>query len=102
MQTELIAAVAVHVLAAVFWAGTTFALARTGGAAVDRVFVPEMGAAAIAILSGGYLWKLTHGGGVFGQAEQVLAVGALCAIIALGVQGVLVAPKRIRRAAVDD
>jgi hypothetical protein len=90
---------AVHVLAAVYWAGTTFALARTGGASADRLFAPQMAAAAIAILSGGYLWKLTHAGG-FERAEQVLAAGALCALIAVGLQG-LFAGLALRRAPDD-
>ena len=104
MQIALITTVAIHVLAAVFWAGTTFGLARTGGASADRLFVPQMGAATIAVLSGGYLWKLTHSGGFFGPAERVLAVGVLCAVIAAGVQGALAGPalRRIRHAAADD
>ena len=63
-----------------------------------------MGAATIAVLSGGYLWKLTHSGGFFGPAEQVLAVGALCAIIAAGVQGVFagLTLRRMRGAAADE
>ena len=103
MQIALITTVAAHVLAAVFWAGTTFGLARTGGASAERLFAPQMGAATIAVLSGGYLWKLAHSGGVFGLAEQVLAAGALCAIIAAGVQGALAgaALRRIRNGAAD-
>ena len=103
MQSALIATVAIHVLAAVFWAGTTFGLARTGGASADRLFGSQMGAALIAVLSGGYLWTLTHPGGFFGPAEQVLAAGALAAITAAGVQGVLVGPalRRIRGAEAD-
>ena len=99
MQTALMATVATHVLAAVYWAGTTFGLARTGGASADRLFAPQMAAATIAVLSGGYLWSLTHAGGS-GLAEQVLALGALSAVVAAGVQGVLVGPslRRIRRA----
>jgi hypothetical protein len=47
-----------------------------------------MGTAVIAVLSGGYLWHLVHAGS-FGTAEQILAVGALCALVAAGVQGAL-------------
>jgi hypothetical protein len=92
MQNILIATVAVHVLSAVFWAGTTFGLARTGGTSADKLFRPQMGAAVIALLSGAYLWSLTHEGAGFGPPEQVLVAGALSAIIAAGVQGALVGP----------
>jgi hypothetical protein len=77
-----------HILSAVFWAGTSFALARTGGIGGEQLFRPQMGAAVIAVLSGGYLWHLVHAGS-FGTAEQILAVGALCALVAAGVQGAL-------------
>lgn len=99
MQYALIATVAVHVLSAVFWAGTTFGLARTGGAPAEQLFRPQMGAAVIAVLSGGYLWSLTHAGAGFGPAEQTLVAGAFAAIAAAGVQGMLVGPA-LRR--IDD
>ena len=103
MQIDLIAVVTVHVLAAVFWAGSTFGLARTGGVSAEQLFAPQMGAATLAVLSGGYLWKLTHAGGA-GLAEQVLTVGALSAIVAAGVQGMLAGPaiRRIRTGAAED
>lgn len=91
MQAELIAAAAVHVLFAVFWAGSTFAVARTGGAMAGQLFGPQIGAATIAVFSGAYLWKLTHAG-PFGRAEQLLALGAVCAVLAIGVQVALVGP----------
>lgn len=91
MQAEFIVAAAVHVLFAVFWAGTTLALALTGGGMAVRLFRSQMGAAIVAIVAGGYLWKLTHAG-PFGQAEQVLSTGILCALVALGVQAALVGP----------
>lgn len=88
MQITLIVTLVLHTLAGVFWAGSTFALARTAGASADRLFGPQMGAALVAIISGGYLWHLLHPSGV-GRPEQVLAVGALCAILAAGVQALL-------------
>jgi hypothetical protein len=45
-----------------------------------------MGAAGIAVLTGGALWSLLHRGG-FGTSEAVLASGALAALVALAVQG---------------
>lgn len=103
MQIALIVAVAVHVLAAVFWAGTTFSLARTGGLAANLLFRPQMVAATIAILSGGYLWSLTHAGGA-GLAEEVLTAGALCAVIAAAVQGILAGTtiRRIRQSRLSE
>jgi len=103
MQYALIATIVVHVLAAVFWAGTTFGLARTDGASADRLFRPQMGAAVIAVLSGFYLWSLTHAGAGFGPAEQALAAGILSAFVAAGVQGALAGPalRRLRNSAGD-
>ena len=46
-------------------------------------------AATLAVFSGGGLWSLFHRG-LFGPPEMVLAAGALCAIVAAGVQGALV------------
>jgi hypothetical protein len=66
-----------HVLSGVFWAGTTFASARTGGNQADLFFRPQMGAAAIAVVTGGILWFLLHRG---------------VALLAAGVQGITGAP----------
>src|SRR5258705_13206037 len=88
MQTALIIALSLHILSSVFWAGTSFALARTGGAGGEQLFRPQMGAAAGAVLTGGYLGHLAHAG-TFGTTEQVLAIGALTALIAAGVQGAI-------------
>jgi len=102
MQTTLIIVISLHVLAGVFWAGTSFTLARTGGAAAERLFRPQMGAAVIAVLTGGYLWHLLHEGG-FGKTELVLALGALCAVAAAGVQGAMgaAATRKLARAPGD-
>jgi uncharacterized membrane protein len=86
MQTALIIALSLHILSSVFWAGTSFTLARTGGASGEQLFRPQMGAAVVAVLTGGYLGHLAHAG-AFGTTEQVLAVGALAALVAAGVQG---------------
>jgi hypothetical protein len=91
MQTILIIALSLHILSSVFWAGTSFALARTGGLGGEKLFRPQMGAAVVAVLTGGYLGHLVHAGS-FGPAEQVLAVGALAAIVAAGVQGAVGGP----------
>jgi hypothetical protein len=86
MQATLIIALVLHVLSGVFWAGSTFALARTGGNQADRLFRPQMGAATVAIVTGGVLGYLLHRGSP-GIQEYLLGVGALCAMLAAGVQG---------------
>ena len=85
MPYALIVAAALHVLTAVFWAGTTFALARTGGAATERLFKPQLVAAVLACLSGGYLGHTLHGHSI-GGPEQVLITAAAASVIALLVQ----------------
>ena len=95
-------AISFHVLAAVYWAGSTFALAGMGGSGSERLFRPQMAAAAIAILSGGYLWHTLHHG-VFGTMEKVLGVGIASALVALAIQAVVVggALGNLRRRADD-
>ncbi len=85
MQTVLIIALSLHVLAAVFWAGGTFVLARLGGAGGPRLRAPMLGAAIVTLLTGGYLWHALHGA-AFGRPEKVLAVGIACALLAFLVQ----------------
>ena len=91
MQAILLVSLVLHILSGVFWAGSTFALARTGAVAADQLFRPQMGAAVIAVITGAALWHLMHPSG-FGTTEQVLAVGALGAVLAAGVQGALCGP----------
>jgi len=80
-----------HVASGVFWAGSTFALARTGAASADKLFRPQMGATVVVVITGGVLWNLLHPLG-FGSQEQVLALGALAALLAAGVQGAWCGP----------
>src|SRR5258706_1860313 len=86
MLYVLMAVLSLHVLSAVFWAGTSFALARTGGLGGARLFRPQMGAGFVAVITVGYLWSQLHAGG-FCTPERVLAIGAACAGIAAGIQG---------------
>jgi hypothetical protein len=86
MQATLIVTLVLHVLSGVFWAGSTFVLARTGGYPADQFFRPQMGAATGAVLTGALLWFLLHRGPA-GIQEYVLGVGAVCAVLAAGVQG---------------
>lgn len=86
MQAIVIIALSLHLLAAVFWAGTTFTLALTGGAGGERLFRPQMIAAAVAVVAGLYLWGALHSEG---EARIILGLGGLCAIAAAGVQGAI-------------
>jgi hypothetical protein len=102
MQATLIIALVLHVLSGVFWAGSTFALVRTGGNQADRLFRPQMGAATVAIVTGGVLGYLLHRG-TPGIQEHLLAIGALCALLAAGVQGASAsAVKRLSAAGAGD
>jgi hypothetical protein len=89
MSILVITALSLHALAAVFWAGATFVLARNPDFGAEKWLRPQMIAALIAVLTGAYLWYLLHEGG-FGPMEGVLAFGALSAIAAAGVQGALI------------
>jgi hypothetical protein len=86
MQLVLIVLMGLHILAGVFWAGSTFAVVRSGGAGVEALFGPQMGAATITVLAGVGLWGILHRAAQ-GPMEHTLALGALCAIAAAGVQG---------------
>jgi uncharacterized membrane protein len=91
MQIALIVTLVLHLLSGVFWAGSTFTLARNGAVSTDRLFRPQMGAAAVALITGGILWHLLHPSG-FGAQETILAIGAIAALLAAAVQGVLCGP----------
>ena len=89
MPATLIALLAVHVLATLFWLFASFILARSGGAGSEKMFRWQMLAATVAVFSGGGLWSMLHRG-AFGPPEMVLTGGALLAIVAAGVQGAMV------------
>jgi hypothetical protein len=95
MQQTLAIALSLHILAATFWAGSTFALMRMAGNGGEQLFAPQMGAAAIAVATGAYLWRTLHGGS-FGATERSLAVGALCALLAVAIQALLVGSALMR------
>jgi uncharacterized membrane protein len=102
MQLTLTTVTALHVLPAVFWAGTTFVLARAGGDGAERLGHPQIGAALVTMIAGGVLWGLLHRGG-FGAMERLLAVGAACAVAAAGLQALsLPAVRRLRTAGEAD
>ncbi|QOZ42639.1 hypothetical protein XH89_03490 [Bradyrhizobium sp. CCBAU 53340] len=102
MQPVLVIAISLHVLAATFWAGSTFACARMTGNDGQQLFTPQLGAAAVALLSGAYLWKALHEGS-FGPTEQLLGAGAVAAIVALVIQITIIrnALRRLRTCSGD-
>ena len=78
-----------HVLPGVYWAGSTFVLARpAAGAAPNGIFGAQMAAATVTVLAGIGLMVLLHRG-ADGPMEHTLGIGALCAVVAAGVQGAL-------------
>lgn len=87
MQTTLVLTLVLHVLSGVFWAGSTFTLARTA-AGVEGLLRPQLGAAFTAVVTGALLWHLVHSGSP-GGTEYILLAGAVAALIAAGVQGLL-------------
>jgi hypothetical protein len=99
MQLLLIVLVIFHVVPGVFWAGSTFVLARSGGQGAEQFAYPQLGAATVSMLAGLALWGFLHGG-AFGRFQQVLALGVVCAVAAAGVQSArgLPALRRLRAA----
>ena len=85
MRLLIIVLLVFHVVPGVFWAGSTFVLARSGGQGAEQLAYPQLGAATVSMLAGLVLWGILHGSN-FGTFEQVLALGVLCAIAAAGVQ----------------
>jgi hypothetical protein len=103
LVTLIVITLAAHVLSSVFWAGSTFALARLSGLGGERLVLPQAGAAVVAILTGAYLWHAMHGGG-FGTFEQVLVGGIAAALTAILLQASLGfgALAALRRERLDD
>lgn len=83
MQYVYIIVLGLHVLAGVFWAGTTIAVARDPEIRIERFFRPQMNAAGMVFLTGALLWYFFHSGS-FGSMEMVLALGIATALIAAG------------------
>lgn len=100
MQITLIVTQVLHVLSGVFWAGTTFALARMSSDQTTQMFRPQMGAAVVAVATGGLLWFLLHRGPP-GPQEHVLALGAIFALVAASIQGITAGALRNRAASAE-
>jgi hypothetical protein len=84
----VMALISLHALAGVFWAGSTLALTHTSPShrTTPQLFRAQMTAAVLAVVAGGALWGLVIGS-AHGPMADTLAVGALCALAAAGVQG---------------
>jgi hypothetical protein len=103
MPIPLILTLGLHMAGALFWLLTSLAMVLGGNpAAAKAMFRPQMVAATVAVFSGGGLWTLLHPYG-FGRPEMVLALGAVLAIAAAGVQGAMVGgpARRLPDAAVE-
>jgi hypothetical protein len=87
-------AIALHVLAGSFWAGSTMTLALGRGFSL-RLFAGQMVAAILVIAAGTYLWGKLHDGGD-GPQEHALTIGAIAAMIAFFVQLLFVGIAAIR------
>jgi hypothetical protein len=96
----LVIVTVLHVLPAMFWAGSTAVLARSGAAGVEDMAYPQLGAATTAILAGIVLWVLNHKGAE-GTGENVLKAGAACAILAVLLQATALPRVRQLIAATD-
>lgn len=85
----------VHIISTTFWAGSSFVEARDRREVLGTSLFPaQMGAAAFAIASGGYLFSIFHPGVPTGTGI-LLALGALAAIIGAGVQGLAYRARRL-------
>ena len=94
MPVVLTVTVLLHAGASLFWLLSSFVLARAKGAGAAKMFRWQMLAALLAFSSGGRLWSLLHRG-LLGPPEMLLIGGAVCAVVAAGVQGMMVgAPVR--------
>ncbi|AZO70050.1 MAG: hypothetical protein E5V92_13115 [Mesorhizobium sp.] len=100
MQYVYIVVIGLHVMAGVFWAGTTIAVARDPEIKAEHFIRPQLGASGLVFLTGLLLWYFFHQG-AFGSMEMVLALGIATALIAAGVQGALVASASRQLAGAD-
>ncbi len=88
MRILVLSLLSLHALAGVFWAGSTFALTHSYFELTPKLFRAQMGAAALTVVAGLALWGIVIRGS-HGPMATTLAIGALCAIAAAGVQGAM-------------
>jgi hypothetical protein len=86
MQWIVIALIVLHVVTGVFWAGSSFVLARTGGLLSEKLAFPQFGAGVATLCMGLATWFLALRGLPPTPGFHVLGIGAACAVLALIVQ----------------
>ncbi|WP_250625445.1 hypothetical protein [Pinirhizobacter soli] len=86
MQWIVIALIVLHVVTGVFWAGSSFVLARMGGLLVEKLAFPQFGAGVATLCLGMATWFLALRGLPPTPGFHVLGIGAACAVLALIVQ----------------
>ena len=103
MHTLVLVLLGFHVLPAVFWTGSTMVWAR-GETPTAPLLRAQLGSAIVAIASGAGLWHALHRGAAHDLMGQVVAAGALAAIVALALQVAIVTPaaRRLRGASQPD
>jgi hypothetical protein len=101
MQYVYIVIIGLHVMAGVFWAGTTVTLARDPEIKAERFIRPQLGASVMVFLTGALLWYFFHGA-YFGSMEMTLTLGILAAVAAAGVLGAVVRPATRQLAGADE
>ena len=97
MHLLVLVLLVLHVLPAVFWAGSTLVWAR-GDTPTAPLLRVQLGAALVAIANGAGLWFVFHRGGAHDVATRIVGAGALAAIVALVLQVTIVTPAGLRLA----
>jgi hypothetical protein len=87
----IVTAICVHVLAGVFWAGSTMTLAMVGYDS-RGIHAAQLIAGALVVSAGTYLWHVLHAGN-FSDTERMLTVGAVSAVVALVLQCAFTVPE---------
>jgi len=84
--------ITLHAVPGVFWAGSTFAIARSPLTVSDRMLGRAQAVAAgVTILAGMILWGIRHAHAP-GPKEWILTVGVLCAVAAIVIQHAIAWP----------
>ncbi len=97
MAALMMVLIVLHVVPGVFWAGSTFALARDPMMGDRSLGMAQAGAAGLVIVVGIILMAIRYDVAP-GAEEWDLGIGALCALAAVGVQHGVAWPARRRLA----
>lgn len=102
MQWIVIALIVLHVVTGVFWAGSSFVLARTGGVLAEKLAFSQFRAGFATLCMGMATWFLALRGVPPTPGLHVLGVGAACAVLALIVQATALPAVKTLKAAQGD